>query len=176
MADIEPKKKKGRGRKPKYDYTGEEFLSRIEKYAKQGLTDREIAYAIGILPQTFSEKKSEHSEISDVLARGRATINAAVRAKYLAMALGGLKTKTTVIRKIRDEAGNITGEEELQISEIELAPSLQAMSMWLYHHDPEWRKVERKQDTDASDIPQDVNKGVDIDAWISKEVEENDKE
>ena len=26
---------------------------------KKGLTDKEIAYAIGILPQTFCEKKSE---------------------------------------------------------------------------------------------------------------------
>ena len=51
------------------------------------------------------------------------------------------------------------------MSESELAPNLQAMSVWLYHHDEEWRKVERRQDEDA-DIPQDIDHGVSIDSWI----------
>ena len=141
------------------------FLSLVESYAKKGLTDKEIAYAIGILPQTFCEKKSEYTEISEVLARGRATINATVRAKFLAMALGGIKTKSTVVRKLRDSEGNLTGEDELQVSESELAPNLQAMSVWLYHHDEDWRKIERKQDEDA-DIPTDIEHGINIDSWI----------
>lgn len=116
-------------------------------------------------PQTFCEKKNEHSELCEVLARGRATITAAVRAKFLAVALGGIKTKSTVVRKLKDQDGNLTGEEELQVSESELAPNLQAMSVWLYHHDEEWRKVERRQDEDA-DIPKDIDQGISIDSWI----------
>ena len=137
----------------------------MESYAKKGFTDKEIAFALGIAPETFCIKKNEYPKLSQVLARGRAQINAAVRAKFLAMALGGIKTKSTVVKKLRDIEGNLTGEEELQISESELAPSLQAMSVWLYHHDEEWRKVERKQDEDE-DIPTDVEHGVDIDSWI----------
>ena len=88
MNNSESQNRKGKGgRKPKFDYTSEDFLSLVESYAKKGFTDKEIAYAIGILPQTFCEKKSEYTEISEVLARGRATINATVRAKFLAMAL-----------------------------------------------------------------------------------------
>lgn len=166
MSKSESQKKKGKGgRKPKYDYTSEDFLSLVESYAKKGFTDKEIAYAIGLLPHTFCERKTKHKELSEALARGRATINATVRAKFLAMALGGIKTKSTVVRKIRDIEGNLTGEEELQVSESELAPSLQAMSVWLYHHDEEWRKVERKQDEDA-DIPTDIEHGINIDSWI----------
>ena len=63
--------KKSKGRKPKYDYKGEEFLSLVESYAKKGFTDKEIACALGITPQTFSEKKSEIKELSDVLSRAR---------------------------------------------------------------------------------------------------------
>lgn len=137
----------------------------METYAKKGFTDREIAFAIGLSPQTFCEKKNEHSELCEVLARGRATITAAVRAKFLAVALGGIKTKSTVVRKLKDQNGNLTGEEELQVSESELAPNLQAMSVWLYHHDDEWRKVERRQDED-SDIPKDIDHGISIDSWI----------
>lgn len=137
----------------------------METYAKKGFTDREIAFALGLAPQTFCEKKNEHSELCEVLARGRATITAAVRAKFLAVALGGIKTKSTVVRKLKDQDGNLTGEEELQVSESELAPNLQAMSVWLYHHDEEWRKVERRQDEDA-DIPKDIDHGISIDSWI----------
>ena len=167
-------KKHAGGRKPKFDYKSEEFLSQVETYAKKGFTDKEIAFAftdkeiafaLGLCPQTFSEKKSEHCELSEVLARGRATITAAVRAKFLAMALGGIKTKSTVVRKLKDQDGNLTSEEELQVSESELAPNLQAMSVWLYHHDEEWRKVERRQDEDA-DIPKDIDHGISIDSWI----------
>lgn len=158
-------KKHPGGRKPKFDYRGEEFLSQVETYAKKGFTDREIAFALGLNPTYFYEMKAKYSEITDVLARGRATITAAVRAKFLAVALGGIKTKSTVVRKLKDQDGNLTGEEELQVSESELAPNLQAMSVWLYHHDEEWRKVERRQDEDA-DIPKDIDHGISIDSWI----------
>lgn len=39
MAESQ-KKSKG-GRKPKYDYQSEEFLSLVESYAKKGFTDKE---------------------------------------------------------------------------------------------------------------------------------------
>lgn len=153
------------GRKPKFDYTSEDFLSAIETYAKKGFTDKEIAFAMGMNPTYFCEMKSEHPELSEVLTRGRATITAAVRAKFLAMALGGIKTKNTTVRKLRDKEGNLTGEEEVQVIEGELAPSLQAQSVWLYHYDEEWRNVERKQD-DEEDIPTDIDHGISIDSWI----------
>lgn len=161
---------KKRGGKPKYDYTSEDFLSLVESYAKKGFTDKEIAYAIGLNPNYFCEKKSEHSELSEVLARGRATVTAAVRAKFLAMALGGIKTRNTVVRKLRDTEGNLMGEEELQVSESELAPNLQAMSVWLYHHDEEWRKIQRRQDEDDSLHREN---GVDIDKWLEDNTNED---
>ena len=67
----ESQKSKHTGRKPKFDYKSEEFLSQVETYAKKGFTDREIAFALGLAPQTFCEKKNEHSELCEVLARGR---------------------------------------------------------------------------------------------------------
>ena len=102
---------------------------------------------------------------TDVLSRARCTINSLVRAKFLAMALGGIKTKNTTVRKLRDRDGNLTGEEEVQVVEGELAPNLSAQMTWLYHYDEDWRKVERKQDEDA-DIPKDIEHGITIDSWI----------
>ena len=170
MANSESQKTKGRGgRKPKFDYTSEEFLSSVESYAKKGFTDKEIAFALDIAPQTFCEKKNDYPELCEVLARGRATITAAVRAKFLAMAVGGIKTKSVTKRKLKDINGDYTNEEEIQTIESELAPSLQAMSVWLYHHDEEWRKIERNQDED-DDIPTDPKKGVDINSWIKSQI------
>ena len=68
------------------------------------------------------KRKVQYSELSDVLSRARCTINSLVRAKFLAMALGGIKTKNTTVRKLRDKEGNLTGEEEVQVVEGELAP------------------------------------------------------
>ena len=158
------------GRKPKFDYTSEEFLSTVETYAKKGFTDKEIAFALGMNPTYFCEVKSSTAELSEVLTRGRATITAAVRAKFLAMAVGGIKTKSVTRRKMKDINGDYTDEEEIQTTESELAPSLQAMSVWLYHYDEDWRKVERKQDEDANDIPTDIENGIDIDSWIKDQV------
>lgn len=158
------------GRKPKFDYTSEDFLSTVETYAKKGFTDKEIAFALGMNPTYFCEIKSSTSELSEVLARGRATVTATVRAKFLAMALGGIKTKSVTVRKLKDKDGNLTGDEEVQSIESELAPNLQAQSVWLYHYDEDWKKTERKQDEDASDIPTDIEKGIDIDSWIKDQV------
>lgn len=54
MSNSESQNQKGRGgRKPKFDYTSEDFLSLVESYAKKGFTDKEIAHAVGLCPQTF---------------------------------------------------------------------------------------------------------------------------
>lgn len=161
---AESQKKSKAGRKPKYDYRGEEFLSLVESYAKKGFSDKEIAFAIGIVPQTFSEKKNELKELSDVLSRARSTINALVRAKFLAMALGGIKTKTTTRRKLKDKDGNLLDETEECVVESELAPNLSAQSTWLYHHDEEWRKVQKGIDEDTDEA---VDGSISIDKWIN---------
>ena len=77
MAEKQSTEQKKMGRKPKYDYTSQEFLDQIASYAKQGFTDKEIALSIGLSPQKFYEKKGEISELSDTLAHARASLNAA---------------------------------------------------------------------------------------------------
>ena len=162
MAESQ-KKSKG-GRKPKYDYQSEEFLSDVESYAKRGLTDKEIAYVLGIEPETFSRQKSELNQLSQVLSRARCHTTGLVRAKFLAMALGGIKTKTVTKRKLRDKEGNILDESEETVVESELAPNLSAQATWLRHYDPEWRKVQRGEDPDEDESAE--NGSISIDAWI----------
>lgn len=166
MAESQ-KKSKG-GRKPKYDYRSEEFLSLVESYAKKGFTDKEIACAIGLTPQFFSEKKSEIIELSDALSRARSAINALVRAKFLAMALGGIKTKSVTRRRLKDKDGNLLDETEECVVESELAPNLSAQATWLRHYDTEWRKVQRGEDSEE-DTAEDGS--ISIDKWIKDNTE-----
>ncbi len=126
--------------KPKYDYKSEEFLNQIESLAKKGLTDREIALSIGLTPEEFSRKKNSITQLSQVLIRARAQINAAIRTKFLAVCNGGLKTKTIVRKKIELEDGTLSDGDIIQETETELPPNLSAIQTWLYHHDEEWRK------------------------------------
>ena len=173
--------------KKQHNYDSDDFYDEILALSLQGLNDSEIADALDLDPDVFGsmkngnyanwneeEKKRRSERINRVLARGRRKTTSLVRGAYLKAALGGkkVKSKTVVTRKLRVD-GVYTDDVEIQTSETEteMPYNVQALATWLYHHDPEWRKVQRKQDTDASDIPVDVKKGVDIDAWIKREVE-----
>ena len=166
MAESQ-KKSKG-GRKPKYDYRSEEFLTLVESYAKKGSTDKEIACATGLNPTYFCEKKSEVPELSEVLSRARNAINSLVRAKFLAMALGGIKTKSVTRRRLKDKDGNLLDETEECVVESELAPNLSAQSTWLRHYDSDWRKVSRGEDPEEESTE---DGSISIDKWINDNTE-----
>lgn len=178
----------------KHDYDSEEFYQDIFGFAMQGFNDAEIADALDLDPETFTcmkrgnyigwnddDNKQRSDRILKVLARGRRKVTAIVRGRYLKAALGGIKTKnvSTVKRPVYDPVTGLKTEDQIvQINEAEFEspPNVQALATWLYHHDPEWRKVQRGQDTDSSDIPENVQHGIDIDAWIRKETEMKESE
>ena len=118
-----------------------------------------------------------------MLARARMKVNSIVRGAYLKGALGGKKIKSTTKRYVQDrcmcegkdkecaQCGGtgwvqLTDKAISQETEAELPPNMQALSTWLYHHDEDWRKIERKQDEDADDIPTDINHGISVSEWI----------
>lgn len=130
-------------RKQKYNYKSKEFLDQIESLAKKGLTDKEIAFSMGLNPTYFSEKKEAVPELSEALTRARAQINAIVRQKYLSIGLGGIKTKTVTRKKIEIESGEgkeLLDGDVIQETETELPPNPGVLSQWLFNHDEEWRK------------------------------------
>lgn len=179
------------GRPKKFDYDSQDFYDRIAALAMQGMTDAEIAVNLSVSeggslsPEVFckmkngcydkwskSENKRRSEKLVQVLAHARNRINSIVRGAYLKSALGGkkIKSKTVITRKLKFGESE-TGGEEIQTSETEseLPPNLQALSTWLYHHDLEWRKVERKQEEDNNLYSEN---GINIDKWM----EENESE
>lgn len=147
-----PEKNKG-GRPPLYDYDSPEFVARVDKLARKGMTDAEIASELGISATTFGRVKTEVLEVSEVLSRARLQINATVRGAYLRSALGGRRVRVEQYIEKRcacrgkdpdcelcDGTGWITPEQHRVVTDTELAPSINAQERWLMTHDEEWRE------------------------------------
>lgn len=170
-------------RHTKFDYDGDEFYDEVFFYAFNGASNAEIACAMGLSPNTFgkmvaghyerwNEKENKHysERLARVLERARKKTLQIVKAKYIEEALGGKRRLVhEVHRKLRKD-GEYTDDEEIQSTYAVTQPNMQALATFLYHHDPEYRKVQRNQDIEASDIPQDIDKGIDITQWIDQEV------
>lgn len=166
---------------PKHNYDSPDFYKLIEQLAMNGYTDAEIANEINLSEGVFNSMKNGNydkwnkaqnrkrsTRIAKVLAHGRTKINALVRAAYLKAAFGGKKIKSKNVTKRRMKInGEETQDEEIMTTEgeTELPPNLQALSTWLYHHDKEWRKVERKEDEETALFSEN---GISIDKWIEE--------
>lgn len=186
------------GRPPKHDYDGDEFYDQAFYWAFNGASNSEIASMLDLSADVFGcmlngnynkwndeQNERRSKRLARVLASAREKINMKVRGKYLAAALGGIKVKSKTTRYIRGEEDQTM--EVVQETETELAPNMQALSTWLYHHDPEFRKVQRGAEPTES-VAANVNnleQGVNIAAWIEdhvvvkgrkKEKEQNESE
>lgn len=182
----EGQSKKGKaGRKPKYDYTSESFLSMIADYAKRTCTDTEIAQNIGLSVSEFCKKKTEFPQIAQTLSHARSGINTVVRGTFLKTALGGrlIKTYSYVQKRcecrgndpkcpICDGTGWITPEQHRVVTETEQAPNPMVQIRWLMNYDTDFRKRTKGEADD--ELPQNIQKGVDIKDWLKKELEDID--
>ena len=72
-----------------------EGLLKIEGWARDGLTDEQIADNIGISRSTLNTWKDKYSDISDTLKRGKEVVDRQVENALLKRALGYEYTETT---------------------------------------------------------------------------------
>lgn len=171
------------GRPPKHDYDDDEFYDQVFYWAFNGANNSEIASMMDLNADVFgcmvngnynkwNEEQNERrsKRLARVLASAREKINMKVRGKYLQAALGGIKVKSKTTRYIKGEED--TTMEVVQETETELAPNMQALSTWLYHHDPDFRKVQRGYEPSESTAAHagNIEQGVNIAAWIEDHV------
>lgn len=110
-----------------------EGLLKIEGWARDGLTDEQIAENIGINRDTLYRWKKEHSDISDALKRGKEVIDRQVENALLKRVFGYRYEEI----KEKQEGGVIT-ERTVTIKEV--APDVTAQIFWLKNRKPdEWR-------------------------------------
>jgi len=122
-----------------------EGLLKIEGWARDGLTDEEIAHNMGIRCSTLYEWKKKHSEISETLKKGKEVVDRIVENALFERAIGGShKVKKTI--KIRetyyDEYGRKCEKEHLATSydEVYIPGDTTAQIFWLKNRKPDkWR-------------------------------------
>ncbi|MGG5344023.1 helix-turn-helix domain-containing protein [Enterococcus sp. AZ192] len=123
------------------EWLTKEGLLKIEGWARDGLTDEQIAENIGISRSTLSKWKNDHSDISDTLKRGKEVIDRQVENALLKRALGYEYTEVT--KELTDDGMQTTKKITKQV-----APDTTAQIFWLKNRKPnEWRD---KQDINHS--------------------------
>lgn len=119
-----------------------EGLLLIEGWARDGLTDEQIAYNMGINRDTLIEWKKKFSDISDALKKGKEVIDRQVENALLKRALGYSYSETTRERN-KDTGEMVT----TKIVTKEVVPDVTAQIFWLKNRKPDqWRdKPESKE-------------------------------
>ena len=113
----------------------------IEGWARDGLTDEQIANNLGIGKNTFYEYKKKYQDFSDALKRGKEIVDYEVENALLKSALGHTeKYKTQIVNK----DGDIIEYEET----VYIPPKQTAQIFWLKNRRPDkWRdKIEVDND------------------------------
>lgn len=123
-----------------------EGLTLIENWARDGLTDEQIAYNMGIAYSTFREWLKKFSAISAVLKKGKEVVDAQVESALYRKAIGfkeTVKKPIKVKRIIYDDERKKIGEHEEVVTvneEIYIPPDTTAQIFWLKNRRPEkWR-------------------------------------
>lgn len=130
-----------------------EGLLKIEGWAKDGLTDEQIAHNIGITRETLNQWCKRFSDISDTLKRGKEVVDREVENALLKRALGYKFTEVTKERVIKYDptTGEATGSHLVVTKEVEkeVQPDTTAQIFWLKNRKPEQWRDKRDVELDA---------------------------
>lgn len=124
-----------------------EGLSKIAEWASMGLTNKDIAYNVGIKESTFYEWLKKYPELSDTLKNAKKIADQIVENALYKRALGYSYEEVT---SFIDEEGNVTGRKTVTKH---VLGDVTAEIFWLKNRQPEkWRNhpdnaIENVQDT-----------------------------
>lgn len=123
--------------KGKYpEWITEEGLTKIEGWARDGLSDAQIAHNIGIQRPTLYEWKKKYPDIANALKKGKEVVDIEVENALLKRALGYKYDEKKISKKV--EGGKETTRQE--ITKKEIPPDTTAIMFWLQNRKPDiWR-------------------------------------
>lgn len=141
--------------KGKYEYwITPEGLLKIEGWARDGLTDEQIAHNIGISVSTLNNWKNNHVEILESLKKGKEVVDRQVENALLKRALGYEYKEV----KEKFEGGVMT---ERIVTKKEVVADTTAQIFWLKNRKPEkWRDKPEYEDHSAIDKLDEIIKGL----------------
>ncbi len=133
-----------------HEWLEPEGLLKIEGWARDGLTDEQIAHNIGISVATLYNWKNNYLEILEALKKGKEVVDRMVENALLKRALG-YSYKETTRELVVDKD---TGEAEIKITKIvekEVVPDTTAQIFWLKNRKPnEWRDKRSYEELEQS--------------------------
>lgn len=154
-ASFATRKKVSLMAKGKYvDWITLEGLLKIEGWARDGLTDEQIAANIGIRAGTLYEWKNRFPEFSEALKKGKEVVDRQVENALLKRALGYEYEEV----KEKFEGGELT---ERTVTRKEVVADTTAQIFWLKNRKPDkWRDKPAYEDTSELDKLDAILKGL----------------
>lgn len=117
-----------------------EGLLKIEGWARDGLTDEQIAHNMGIAYSTLREWRDSYSALSAALKRGKEVVDRMVENALLKRALGYEYEEVSE----KYELGILT---ERKVTKKQVAPDTTAQIFWLKNRKPsDWRDKRNSDD------------------------------
>lgn len=125
----------------------EDKLTLVEGWARDGLTNEQIAENLGIGKTTFYKMLNEHSELSELLKKSKEVVDYEVENALLKRALGYEYEEKTYETKYDEKTGKSLERLTKRVTK-QVAPDTTAQIYWLNNRKPkQWRN---KQDIDVS--------------------------
>lgn len=127
-------------------------LLQLEGWARDGLTDEQIAKNIGIRRETLYAWMKSYSDISNAIKKGKGPVDIEVENALYKRAIGFEYTET--VKEIRQMPGGKTYTTIREFKKYAL-PDTTAQAIWLNNRKPKrWqrdRRVTEVENTDTSD-------------------------
>ena len=112
-------------------------LLRLEAYARDGLTDKDISLNMGINRATLYDWKNKYTDISDALKKGKEIVDIAVENALYKRAIGFEYEETKQIIE-KDKSGK--EKKRIEKTKKYVPPDTTAQIFWLKNRKPaEWR-------------------------------------
>jgi len=140
------------GRKGRYEeWLTEDGLTRLTGWARDGLTNIQIAQNIGVGERTFSEWVTRFPAISSALKKGKEPVDIQVENALLRRALGYDYEET--ITEVEDLGGGRTKKHVRKVTK-HVPADTTAQIFWLKNRKPrQWReKMEAAVNVDVEDL------------------------
>lgn len=130
-----------------HDWLTQDGLLLLESYARDGLSDEQIALKVGISAKTLYEWMNRFGDIRKAIKKGKAPVDIAVENALYKSATGFTKTLRKPI-KVRDKSG--AEHIEYADEEVYFPPMVSAQIFWLKNRKPsKWR--DKPEDNKAND-------------------------
>lgn len=154
MAKKPANKGNSSGRRGLYkEWITEEGLIKLEGYARDGLSNKQIAHNIGIREETIYTWMNKYPQLDKAIKKGKEVVDREVENALLKRALGYEIEETKTYMK---DNGNGTQTKHIERTKKHVAGDTTAMIFWLKNRKPkEWR--DRKDLEHSGEVQSNIN-------------------